>query len=246
MTILMVKTGAIPSTKEQIAAAPRFAPTVPAPTEYIIRPPQLSIWGNDVNGDCVTAEEAFAKACHAPEIFISEAEVIAWATQHGVLNGASFVGVMDTMQTDGFVVGSSKYCDGPFTFVDFFNPAHLKSAITKGPIKLAVASAQLKAEYWKQYDNPAWLALGFQPDKDIDHCISLCGFGTIGWLAGMLDAPVPSHINKELPAYAFFSWGRIGIMDQFTIEAIATEAWLRQPTTIVKSVELRRPRSKSI
>ena len=47
----------------------------------MVKPAKISMWGNDVHGDCVTAEEAFAKACNNPEIFISDAEVIAWATE---------------------------------------------------------------------------------------------------------------------------------------------------------------------
>ena len=60
------------------------------------------MWGNDVHGDCVTAEEAFAKACNSPEIFISEADVIAWATRHGVLEGANLTEVMTWMQNRRF------------------------------------------------------------------------------------------------------------------------------------------------
>lgn len=235
MAVLTLKTGAIPSTPEQIAKAPRFAPPPTAvPPTFFLKPPQLSIWGNDIHGDCVTAEEAFAKACHAPEIFISQDEVIAWAQQHGVLEGANVMHVMDLMQSDGFPGGATKYCDGPYNFVDFFNIAHLKSAIVKGPVKFAVASTQLKAEYWKQIDKQGLLALGFQRDQNIDHCISLCGFGTIGWLAGRLNMTLSPAVDKNLPAYEFFTWGKLGIIDQFTIEAIGTEAWLRQPTTIIR------------
>jgi hypothetical protein len=41
------------------------------------------MWNNDTHGDSVTAEEAFAKACHSPEIFITDDEVEKWATAHG-------------------------------------------------------------------------------------------------------------------------------------------------------------------
>jgi hypothetical protein len=33
------------------------------PTNFIILPQKISFWGNYSDGDCVTAEEAFAKAC---------------------------------------------------------------------------------------------------------------------------------------------------------------------------------------
>ena len=58
------KRGALPSPRSALATAtPYSARLLGAPPEYIVIPPQLSMWGNDVHGDCVTAEEAFAKAC---------------------------------------------------------------------------------------------------------------------------------------------------------------------------------------
>ena len=82
-------------------------------------PSQISFWGNYYDGDCVTAKEAFAKACNNPEILISGAEVIAWATSHGVLQGASLTQVLDFMQTDGFGEDSVVYDDGPYSSVDW-------------------------------------------------------------------------------------------------------------------------------
>ena len=43
-----------------------------APAQFAYVPKQLSMWGNDQYGDCVSAEEAFAKACYSPEIFIDD------------------------------------------------------------------------------------------------------------------------------------------------------------------------------
>ena len=51
---------------------------------FITVPAHISMWGNDVHGDCVTAEEAFAKACNNPEIFIPDSDVISWATNHSI------------------------------------------------------------------------------------------------------------------------------------------------------------------
>jgi hypothetical protein len=45
----------------------------------------MSSWNNYNYGDCVSAEEAFAKATAAPQTFIPEATVVAWAHQHGYL-----------------------------------------------------------------------------------------------------------------------------------------------------------------
>src|SRR6516162_8101539 len=115
------KRGAIPSPRSALAAAAPYTPKISAPPEFIIKPQQISMWGNDVHGDCVTAEEAFAKACNNPEIFIPDAEVIAWATKHGVLEGANLTEVMTWMQTDGFTGGSAVYDDGPYFSVNWTN-----------------------------------------------------------------------------------------------------------------------------
>ena len=77
-------------------------------TQVAMVPPRLSTWGNNQYGDCVTAESAAAIAGYstlrlggAKEIFIPEANVIAWARSHGVLNGADLLSVIQDMQKDG-------------------------------------------------------------------------------------------------------------------------------------------------
>ena len=82
------KRGAIPTPRAVLAAASPHVPFAAAPPQFLVKPAQLSMWGNGQYGDCVSAEEAFAKACYSQEIFIPEATVIAWASAHGVLNGA--------------------------------------------------------------------------------------------------------------------------------------------------------------
>ena len=235
MLRLPINGQALPSPPDLIRNAPRFSPPPSQlPVNYIIIPPKLSTWGNDVVGDCTTAEEAFAKACHAPEIFIPEDVVETWCWYHGTLQGAWPTQVMDYMQNDGFVIGSKMYCDGPYALVDYMSDFALRSAISKGPIKLFVASAQLYSAYIRQKGNKSWLALGFKPENEFNHVISLCGYGSIGWLAGMLDFKLPAAVDKALAGYAFFAYDSIGIMDQFTANAIISEAWLRQPTTIIR------------
>jgi hypothetical protein len=58
------KRGALPTPRSVLASATPYAALVGAPPNYILIPPKISMWGNDVHGDCVTAEEAFAKACN--------------------------------------------------------------------------------------------------------------------------------------------------------------------------------------
>jgi len=190
------------------------------------------MWGNDVHGDCVTAEEAFAKACNAPEIFIADNEVIAWATRHGVLEGANLVQVMQWMQSDGFQQDGDIYDDGPYFSVNWTDPTILQSAISRGPVKIGIAANQLETAWRSTGGRTGWFATGFQSDNAEDHCVSLCGYGTFAWLAQQLHVQVPAGIDGNTQGYALFTWNTIGIIDQHSMVAITHEAWLRQPTTV--------------
>jgi hypothetical protein len=191
------------------------------------------MWGNDVHGDCVTAEEAFAKACHNPEIFISDNEVITWATNHGVLEGANLVPVMQWMQNDGFLQNGSTYDDGPYFSVNWADPATLQSAISMGPVKIGVAADQLETAWRSTGGRTGWFGMGFHSDAAEDHCVSLCGYGPLSWLAQQLHVQVPAGVNGATQGYALFTWNTIGIIDQPSMVAITHEAWLRQPTTVI-------------
>ena len=96
--------GAIPSPRYELAAATPHVPdpSIAVPPSFLMWPTEMSSWNNYVYGDCVTAEEAFAKATAAPQTFIPEATVVAWASAHGYLNGATLTAVMTTMQAHGF------------------------------------------------------------------------------------------------------------------------------------------------
>src|ERR1700756_1195646 len=143
--------GAIPSPRYELAAAMPHVPDpkIAVPPSFLMWPVQMSLWNNYVYGDCVSAEEAFAKATAAPQTFIPEATVVAWATAHGYLNGAYLTDVMTTMQTDGFPLNNQTYDDGPHFLVDQTNAATLQSAIySHGPVKLGVG-----AEYFQSNAN---------------------------------------------------------------------------------------------
>jgi hypothetical protein len=227
------KRGALPTPRSVLASARPFAPLVGAPPNSIVIPPKISIWGNDVHGDCVTAEEAFAKACSQPEIFISDQEVMGWATRHGVLEGAVVHQVLDWMRTDGFHQDGQIFDDGGSNSVDWTNPEVLKSAISQGPVKIGVAADQLLNVWRQNQGRSGWFASGFNPDHNEDHCVSLCGYGTIAWLAQKLNVAVPAGVDGTKPGYALFTWNSIGIIDVPSMVAITAEAWLRAPTTII-------------
>jgi hypothetical protein len=222
--------GAFPSPRHMLAGAiPHVASGVP-PAQFLRKPSQLSMWLNDVDGDCVTAEEAFKCACHDPEIFISDVEVQRWADSRGVLNGAFLPDVMGMMHKRGFQQNGMVYGSGQHVAVDWVNVAALQNAIWKGPVKLGVAAGQLE----NTVPNPpssGWIATGFTQDSNEDHCVSLCGYGEIGWLANELG--VGSPVPGDTPGYAMFTWSSIGIIDRPSMLAITGEAWLRIPNTTI-------------
>jgi hypothetical protein len=65
------------------------------------------------------------------------------------------------------------------------------------------------ATVWGQRQSSGWFATGFHEDKAYDHCVSLCGYGTISWLAQALSVPVPSGVDGNKLGYALFTWGTI-------------------------------------
>jgi hypothetical protein len=230
------KRGAIPSPRSALAAATPHGAITAAPPNFITMPQQISMWGNDVHGDCVTAEEAFAKACNSPEIFISDNEVITWATNHNVLEGANLTQVMQWMQNDGFLQVGYIYDDGPYFSVNWTDSTILQNAISLGPVKIGIAANQLETAWRSTGGKTGWFGIGFQSDTAEDHCVSLCGYGTLAWLAQQLKVDVPAGIDGAKQGYGMFTWDSIGIIDEPSMLAITHEAWLRRPTTVIKSV----------
>jgi len=203
------------------------------PSFYLKVPPELSFWGNNVYGDCVSAEEAAAKAIYSveqgkPELFIPDNVLVAWAGQHGFLNGADLTQVMDVMISQGITVNGVTYKDGPYQSVNWTNNATISSAIYHGPVKIAVAADQLQNTI--QTIKNGWFASGYSEDTNYDHCVNLCGYGTARQLATILGSSVPNSLaNAE--AYALFTWSTIGIITRTSMIKITGEAWLRVPTT---------------
>lgn len=228
--------GAFPSPRHRLAAATPHVPIGDTPSQFFWKPVQLSMWGNDVNGDCVTAEEAAAKAC-VPGIFLPDDVVIGWAKANGFLNGADLITVLDLMETKGFEQDGKTYDDGSPVSVDWTDAAVLKNAIAQGPVKIGVAADQLQNVV---PDPPVsgWFATGFTPDSNEDHCVGLRGYGSISWLAEQIaeafgvTVTVPDGVNGDGPGYAMFTWDSYGIIDEPSMLAITGEAWLRNPTSV--------------
>ncbi|HLZ09149.1 MAG TPA: hypothetical protein VKT80_11210, partial [Chloroflexota bacterium] len=221
--------GAKRSPLGKLLAAPKFHPFGGPPPQAATVPGQLSVWGNDTYGNCVTAEEAFAKACDQPEDFIGDQVVIAWAQAHGYLNGADLVSVLQSMASDGFVVGAQRYNDGMAATVDYSNEAILQAAIAMGPVKIAIDANALPSGAGTQQ---GWYAFDGGNYGNTDHCVSLCGYGPTSFLFSALGLPVPPGVDPNKPAYLLFTWGTIGLVDHAWLMGTCVEAWIRNPTTV--------------
>lgn len=226
-----MKRGATPSPRHELAAAIPFEMAEYTPLNTIYIPNRMSFWGNDKYGDCVTAEEAFAKVCIWPNYYFADDSVIRWAADHNYLNGANISRVLQTMQTDGFKGNNGQYNDGRYYSVNYMSPESMRNAISQGPVKIGVAAKQFSSV---TPGRNGWFLTNLMYDTNYDHCVSLCGYGSISWLASQLGVSVPNGINGENPGYAMFTWNSIGIIDQASLNNIICEAWLRIPTTVVR------------
>jgi hypothetical protein len=235
--------GAIPSPRHELAAAMPHIPdsSIAVPPSFLMWPAQISSWNNYTYGDCVSAEEAFAKAAAAPHVFIPEATVVSWASSHGYLNGAMLTSVMTTMHTDGFPQGGHKYDDGPYFSVNWTNEAILHSAIySHGPVKIGVGAEdfQSNAHGHVTPGTSGWTMCNYPKNLAEDHCVSLCGYGTLAQLEALFHQHgVTVHPTRGMPTgscYAMFTWNSIGIIDRQSMLNMTYEAWIRSPVTVVK------------
>lgn len=223
--------GAIPSPRHALLAAEPYRPSLAPPDRKAYIPGKLDPWGNRQYGDCVTAEEAFAKATHNPEVFIEEQAVIDWARSHGFLNGAMLNEVLDAMERDGFKVGAQQYNNGPKLAVDYSSETVLQAALSDptviGPVKIAIAADSLPSTAGNQQ---GWYVFGRHDSRNTDHCVSVAGYGPTDWLFQQLGATKPADAPPT--GYLLFTWGTIGVVDHPWLMSTCVEAWVRKPTTV--------------
>jgi len=231
---VFVPSGEFPSPNHELVAAKPYKAGA-APESFLAWPIKISFWGNDKMHNSLWAEEAFAKACAQPQVSIPADVVMLTARECASANFAKF------MQTHGFQMASKACLDGPFNSVDWTNAGALNSAIANvGPVKIGVASVNLTSGPHGKVTpgTSGWAIYGLPTGQPENHCASLCGYGP---LAGMVDLFKRNGVKLNLPSgmptglcYAMFSWGSIGIVDQTSLMNITGEAWVRNPTTIVK------------
>lgn len=226
------KRGARPSPRHRLLAAePHVA--APAPAQFAVVPPMLSMWGNADFGCCVTSEEAFARACYSvmsglPEVFVTEAEVIRWAKKYGYADGATLVEVMDTMAKDGLDANGVDYKTGPYKGVNYGDEATLQSALTAGPVKIAIDADALPSGAGNEM---GWFALSKGHFTNTDHCVSLSGYGRADYLYDQLKVSLPSGVSPSTPGRLLYTWKTIGFVTQDWLMGTCVEAWVRNPTS---------------
>jgi len=234
---IFVPSGEFPTPNHEIAAAQPYKSGAAAPESFIAWPTGIGFWGNEKQGNSTWAEEAFAKACAEPKVFIPTDVVLFTSRECGSSNFAEF------MQTHGFRMDRKAYLNGPFYSVDWTNAEALNSAIANvGPVKIGVAAANLASGQHGQLTpgTSGWAIYGLPTGQPENHCTSLCGYGP---LAGLVDLFERHGITVNLPSgmptglcYAVFTWGSIGIVDRQSLTNVTGEAWVRNPTTIVKNL----------
>jgi hypothetical protein len=234
---IFVPSGEFPTPNHELAAAQPYKAGAAAPESFIVWPIGMDSWGDETGRNSSWAEEAFAKACAEPKLFIPTEVVLSTSQECGASNFAEF------MQTHGFQMDRKAYLDGPFNSVNWTNAPALNDAIVNvGPVKIGVASANLASGRQGQVTpgTSGWAIYGLPRGRPENHWASLCGYGPLAVLVDLFER---HRVNVSLPSgmpaglcYAMFIWGSIGIIDQHSLMSITGEAWVRNPTTIVKNL----------
>jgi hypothetical protein len=237
---IFVPSGEFPTPNHELAAAQPYRTAEAAPESFIAWPIEIGFWGDEKATNSIWAEEAFAKACAEPaelKVFIPTDVLLFTSRQCGSSNFAAF------MQTHGFQMAGKAYLDGPFNSVDWTNVATLNGAIANvGPVKIGVASANLARNPQGQVTpgTSGWAIYGLATGQPENHCASLCGYGPLPALVDLFERHgVHVNLPPGMPTglcYAMFTWGSIGIVDRQSLMNITGEAWVRNPTTIVKNL----------
>ena len=219
---------------KRMARAVPFLGGVSAPIQVAHVPEQLSYWGNDRYGDCVSAEEAFSKGCspaaNPKGVFIPDSVVIAWARNNGWLNGASLDGVLADMKARGYVIDSQAYNDGDFQSVDISNESILQAALAVGPVKIAINANALPSGAGS---TQGWTSFGDNSNTRTDHCVPIYACGRADFVYDALKITRPTSIPADRLVYGVFSWSTMGIVDKAWIDGCCDgDCWVRSPTTV--------------
>lgn len=225
------KLGLIPTPPEVQAKVARFcAPERAAIPTAVAFNPKLQMWGNDQYGDCVSAQEAFAKACCG--IQISDSDLISWAGRHGLLNGAMLPDVMDLLVRDPFALGGHRYGDGPYESVDYNDESAVCAALAtyKAPLNIAIDHSALPSGAGNRM---GWYRLDVTGSyRNYDHCVGISGYGPAKFMFPLYGAQVPAGLDPDKIVFGLFTWKTIGLIDISWLQAACSEMYVRKPTTM--------------
>jgi hypothetical protein len=233
--------GLRPSPRHVLCGAIPFRRTLKTiPAFFGVFPLKMSMWLNDQYGDCVTAEEAFNKACGG--VFIEDATVLAWCNANDTLNGADLQPVIQQMVVKGFSQDSNIYGDGDGQSVNYADAPTLQAAIyaagtgsPAGSIKIGIAADQLPSGAGNAN---GWFLTSDSPDTNEDHCVSLCFYGTAGQFVTAMNAAfslnltVPAGVDPTMQGYGLYTWSTIGFVATQALVNMTGEAWIRTPNTV--------------
>jgi hypothetical protein len=227
----------MPTPNHELGASRPYKPRGATPESFLAWPIEIDSWGSEETGNSSWAEEAFAKATADPKVFIPAEAVQNAARECGSMNFSHF------MQARGFELDGTAYLDGDFYSVDWTDTAVLNAAIAHAaPVKVGIARETLvSAPFGRMTPGKnGWVAHSLEQCAPGNTCGSLCGYGDPTRLAGLFaERGVTVDVPPAMPAglcYAIFVSGSIGILDRQSLLNITGEAWVRNPTTIVRKI----------
>jgi len=195
---------------------------------FIARSDDPCYWGNE-DGDRIAARQAFAQARQNPELFIAAATVLDWRSANGWLNGAYITEALDLMPARAAIETEPRH-GGVRQHIDWTDAAKLRQAIREAPVELGIDADQFENLWFAHHPNlfgPSddWPLTGFIRSAAAHRPVSLCGFGSIAWLAEQLGAGLPGGVDGSQPGHALFTWRTVGIIDAPSLRNITRAAY---------------------
>lgn len=219
--------GAIPTSRNRLAAARPFKRMFTPPNEIVRLISKLNVWGNDSHGNCTGAEIPFARGAMAPNTYVDPNEVIAWCSRNNCLEGAMIEDVLNSEQEDP-LPGTPKILSGPHASVNYMSVDDMKAALAQETLKIGMDAGCL--ENAGAGNSNGWAVVNAPKATNYDHCIPFLGYGTAGSVCDKWKVPVPSNISKDVEVVEAGTWGTVGMFDWQSVFNVLCEAWIRHPT----------------
>lgn len=231
-------TGAKPSPRHMLMAAPRFKAALAAvPENFITVPSQLSYWGNNQYGNCTVAAQAAKlaadSAASGSEIFAPDKEVLRWTFANNCQNGAVIADVCSRMAQDGFHIDGKVFGDGTAQAIDWTNRATMKAAIASQHATIVGLAAGALLRTPGCGEKSGWVLTHAARDPNLDHCTTYVGYGSEKFICEKLGVTVPPGDDPNTFGYAMFTWDTIGFISESAANAIVGEMWVLVPSTTV-------------